>query len=204
MTLLNVGCGAARYAAPWINLDDLHSQLALGTPERDQLSREGNYVNHDIASGPLPFADETFDGVLASHVIEHFDAPTGAFVMRECRRVLRPNGVLLVSVPDASYFRRVHAEDTPDNAVRLFGEPIHLPDGESTFFGYALWNRWHKAILTDDALWAYFVRAGFASGDVKRIMSQRHLEAQHSEALSAMRPALNRTKFSLVMQGVRT
>lgn len=204
MKLLNVGCGAQRLPEPWINLDNLRTQLREGTPERAQLDSDGNYVEHFLGSGPLPFDDETFDACMCSHVIEHFDAPTAVFVMRECRRVLKPGGVLLVSVPDASYFRRVYSEDTPENAVRLFGEPIHLPDGENTFFGYALWNRWHKAILTEDALWCYFVRAGFSRYGVCRIASDEPNPTGTTDALRFMRAVLNRPKFSLVMAGFRT
>lgn len=189
---------------PWTNLDNLRAQLREGTPERAQLDDESNYVDHDIANGPMPFDEGTFDGAMLSHVLEHFDAPSGVKLMQDCRRILKPRGVLLVSVPDASYFRRVHAEDTPDNAVRLFGEPIHLPDGEHTFFGYALWNRWHKAILTEDALWCYFVRAGFSPYRIYRISTGEQELPELPDALALMRAALNRRRFSLVMTGVRT
>ena len=46
----------------------------------------------------LPFAGEVFGGVVASEVLEHLaDAAAGA---REIFRVMRPGGVLLVSVPN--------------------------------------------------------------------------------------------------------
>jgi SAM-dependent methyltransferase len=46
----------------------------------------------------LPFAPETFDAVVASSVLEYVDDPVA--VLRECRRVLRPGGVMLCTVPD--------------------------------------------------------------------------------------------------------
>ena len=46
----------------------------------------------------LPFAPETFDAVVASSVLEYVDDPVA--VLRECRRVLRPGGVVLCTVPD--------------------------------------------------------------------------------------------------------
>jgi predicted SAM-dependent methyltransferase len=204
MKLLNLGAGAIRPPDPWLNLDNLHASLPLGSPERTALDREPNYLNHDVSCGYLPFDDGTFDGILASHVIEHFDAQEAAKLMRNCFYALKPRGVLMVSVPDASYFRRVAAEDTPENALRLFGEPIHLPDGENTFCGYALWNRWHKAILTEDALWCYFVRAGFKPGHIFRVNPMASPESEPNDATAAMRLVLNRGKFSLVMSGVKT
>ena len=46
----------------------------------------------------LPFEAKTFDAVVAASVLEYVDDPVA--VLRECRRVLRPGGVVLCTVPD--------------------------------------------------------------------------------------------------------
>jgi 2-polyprenyl-6-hydroxyphenyl methylase/3-demethylubiquinone-9 3-methyltransferase len=51
----------------------------------------------DICETGLPGA--SFDGVLCSSTLEYVPDPPAA--LRELRRVLRPNGLLLVSVPNA-------------------------------------------------------------------------------------------------------
>src|SRR5437867_3583805 len=51
----------------------------------------------DICGTGLP--DAAFDGVLCSSTLEYVADPPAA--LRELRRVLRPNGLLLVSVPNA-------------------------------------------------------------------------------------------------------
>ncbi len=51
----------------------------------------------DLDGTAFPFADECFDAIVASHILEHLGDPFGA--MRECHRLLRPGGVLLVKVP---------------------------------------------------------------------------------------------------------
>jgi ubiquinone/menaquinone biosynthesis C-methylase UbiE len=51
---------------------------------------------HDL-SEPLPFADEFFDCVWCSEVLEHLFDPL--FALKEYWRVLRPTGKLLVTVP---------------------------------------------------------------------------------------------------------
>lgn len=197
MKLLNLACGATRPGEPWTNLDNLFDVLEIGTPERDNLNKEVNYVEHDILD-PLPFSGSEFDGVLCSHALEHFDCHWGLKIMRGCHRILKPGGILMVSVPDASYFRLMHSADTAENAVELFGEPIYAPDGEATFFGYALWNRFHHAILTEDALWAYFRRAGF--NGIDRIGSVSY---EGDEVTTEMHKILNRRLFSLVMVGYK-
>jgi predicted SAM-dependent methyltransferase len=195
MRLLNLGCGYPRIEGEeWVNLDTLKAQLPPGSPELANLCAEQNYVEHDL-SQPLPFQDNEFDGVLASHVFEHFDAQEGLRIMRECHRVLKSGGVLLVSVPDASYFRKVYPEDRVANWPRLFGQT----DPENpipTFFEAALWFDQHKAILTEDALWCYFTMAGF---DVPRQFDG----IEWNDTERAMIPKLNRRKFSVEMLGYK-
>ncbi|HUK73298.1 MAG TPA: class I SAM-dependent methyltransferase [Streptosporangiaceae bacterium] len=49
----------------------------------------------------LPFASITFDAVVAASVLEYVDEP--AAVLGECGRVLRPDGVVLCTVPDVTH-----------------------------------------------------------------------------------------------------
>lgn len=49
-------------------------------------------------NGRWPFEDASFGGVHLQEVIEHLENP--AHVLRECARVLRPHGVLVLSTPN--------------------------------------------------------------------------------------------------------
>src|SRR5262249_42487295 len=44
------------------------------------------------ATRRFPFDDETFDYVMAEHVIEHIDYSAGQAMLKECFRILRPGG----------------------------------------------------------------------------------------------------------------
>jgi len=46
----------------------------------------------------LPFRSATLDGIFAGEIIEHVYDP--ALLLRECRRVLRPGGVLVLTTPN--------------------------------------------------------------------------------------------------------
>jgi SAM-dependent methyltransferase len=95
--ILDCGCGTGALlselgpAAPAVGVDLSEVALALshGRGLRD-------LVRADFAEG-LPFASEAFDAVTALDVVEHVAADGG--LMAELRRVLRPGGLLIVSVP---------------------------------------------------------------------------------------------------------
>jgi predicted SAM-dependent methyltransferase len=205
MTLLNLCAGAVRIVDDtWVNLDSLHDVLAPGTPERSNLDVEPNYVNWNIPQdGKLPFADEMFDGIVASHCVEHWDIHQAVNVLKECRRILRPGGVMLVSVPDASVFREKWLEDKPENAVSVFGEPIFEGDGENTFMGYAGFNRHHKVLLSEDSLWCYLVRAGFEFSKIFKFYPRGWLGPNSDCPTRKMLPVLNRIPFSLMMTATK-
>ncbi len=56
----------------------------------------------------LPFADAVFDAVLALDVLEHLDGDEQA--AREIRRVIKPNGVLIATVPAFRWLWSAHDE----------------------------------------------------------------------------------------------
>ncbi|WP_243358657.1 class I SAM-dependent methyltransferase [Fundidesulfovibrio terrae] len=94
MKLLNLGCGA-RHHPDWVNVDfSSHSPGVLA---------------HDLKE-PLPFPDGTFDAVYHSHVLEHLPRAAVPGFLAECRRVLRPDGVIRVAVPDLERIARTYLE----------------------------------------------------------------------------------------------
>lgn len=97
--------------------------------------RAAHYVTADLSGRnvdrrenieALTFDDDSFDVVICSHVLEHVN---DAVALREIRRVLKKNGVLLAMVPivegwDVTY----EAPDVVDPALRTihFGQDDHV------------------------------------------------------------------------------
>jgi len=82
--VLNLGCGFTKYAArKVVNLD------AYDNCKPD--------VVHDLSKMPLPFEDETFDLILANHILEHVPGWWECF--DDCCRILKPGGRIEVWVP---------------------------------------------------------------------------------------------------------
>lgn len=99
--VLDLGCGKAplfgayRTQAESVVLSDWPS------------TRHGNRVIDVYASASegLPFANDSFDTVIMSDVLEHLWSPKDA--LAEVRRVLKPGGVLLFNVP---FYYWIHEE----------------------------------------------------------------------------------------------
>lgn len=67
----------------------------FGTYESADLSRED--ADHHVDLRQLPFNDETYDVVFASHVLEHIAEDERA--ISEIRRILKPAGIAILPVP---------------------------------------------------------------------------------------------------------
>jgi SAM-dependent methyltransferase len=103
--LLDLGCGAGRHAAEACrrgasvvaldmsapDLKEARDRIAEVNPQRDR----GIAVRADALR--LPFADATFDRIIAAEVLEHIPADGAA--MAELSRVLKPGGLAAVTVP---------------------------------------------------------------------------------------------------------
>jgi glycosyltransferase involved in cell wall biosynthesis len=91
--VLDVGCGSSKI------LEALPHAVGLDLnfkPLRFRRQTNRLVVNGDVHR--LPFADETFEAVICSEVLEH--VPYDARVFTELARVLRPGGLLVVGTPD--------------------------------------------------------------------------------------------------------
>jgi SAM-dependent methyltransferase len=105
-SVLDFGCGtgdlAASLAAAGLRVTgcDISPEMLHWAASADS-AREINWVQLDPAWGRLPFEPGTFDAVVASSVLEYVDDPVA--VLRECRRMLRPGGLLLCTVPNARH-----------------------------------------------------------------------------------------------------
>ena len=84
-TVVDLGCGARKLPG------------AIGV---EMAAGPGIDVVHDLDRTPYPFADASADLLVLRHVIEHLANVPGT--VRECARILRPGGHLLVLTPHFS------------------------------------------------------------------------------------------------------
>ncbi|MDJ0744589.1 MAG: methyltransferase domain-containing protein [Xenococcaceae cyanobacterium MO_167.B27] len=84
MNYLNLGCGD-RFHQQWTNIDIKSANDAV--------------ISYNICQ-KIPYLDNSFDAVYHSHLLEHLTKHQAQSFLRECFRVLRPDGTLRVVVPD--------------------------------------------------------------------------------------------------------
>ena len=103
LSVLDCGCGMGFYLLALSRLRRLDLVGVDTDPIRlEQARRAAPAARLERADAArLPFDDRCFDRVLMTEVLEHVDDDLGA--LRELRRVLRPGGILAVSVPNARF-----------------------------------------------------------------------------------------------------
>jgi predicted SAM-dependent methyltransferase len=120
---LNLGSGFAPKPG-WTNID------LIGAPRA---------IPWNLAKG-IPYPEGSVDAVFHEHFLEHLPMPVGLALTKECKRVLRPGGVLRFGVPDAeavirSYARQINtawAESKP--TAMLAVSTLFYEDGHCAMY----------------------------------------------------------------------
>lgn len=146
--MLNLGCGKAIYPPPWVNLD---RKALPGVDVMMDLE--------DCEHENLPFEDNQFDIVYASHLLEHISGLLP--LMEELHRVTKPGGHLLVRVPhgahDSAYGDPTHVRYFFKESFQYFGQPsYHLAD-----YGYR--GDWMTSEL------CFIIAESFEGSDLKEL-----------------------------------
>lgn len=59
-----------------------------------------NTIEYGDATKGLQISEATVDAIYTSHMLEHLDRNEGAKFLAEAFRILRPNGIIRIAVPD--------------------------------------------------------------------------------------------------------
>lgn len=96
---VHFACGTV-YIEGWLNIDGLSSH------------------KHDLTLDlrrKIPLANNSAAFIFCEHFVEHLAYPDGIlYFFRECHRILKPGGILRVSVPDAGLYLKKYIENDND------------------------------------------------------------------------------------------
>lgn len=148
---LHIGAGGKRIAG-WINIDIHPAELSAN------LAR------------PLPFADRSVAFIYSAHTFEHLVFPDDAYRhLAELRRVLKPDGVLRLVLPDIEALARAYVAGQAEVFAAISGvEADNAPPPVEQFLAYAgapvrVRDRWydHKFGYDFHSLSSMLVHVGF-------------------------------------------
>lgn len=166
-TFLHVGCGPKRKD---------QTTRGFNTPEWNELRLDINEaVNPDIVGTMLDMsavADASVDAVFSSHNIEHLYPHEVPLALAEFKRVLKPDGVVVITCPDLQSVAALIAEDklTEPAYVSPAGPiaPLDILYGHRPQLAAGNLYMAHRCGFTQKVLTSTLQAAGFAMVAAKR------------------------------------
>jgi len=121
------------------------------------------------AKKPFPIEDGTFDYVFLEHVIEHVQFNEGLSLLRECHRILKPDGRIRIATPDLETLIQLHTTQKTDIQKRYVNWIVDkfLPEvgiySECFVINNAFRNWRHQFIYDHATLQLAMERTGFVN-----------------------------------------
>jgi SAM-dependent methyltransferase len=122
---LEAGCGLGHFTVAADALGYRAEGLDWSAPTIEALRRRFSWIAWHVGDAQrLGFPDDTFDAVYSPGVCEHFEeGPTT--VLAETHRVLRTNGIAVISTPCFNSWLQRHAAELTADAAETGGAPFY-------------------------------------------------------------------------------
>jgi len=176
---LHLGCGK-RYIPGFVHVD------------------LDDFPHIDYRSGidRLPmFPDASVDLIYCCHALEYFDRQQAAEVLREWNRVLRPEGVLRLAVPDFPALISVYQKTGRLDEILgpLYGRMMtQSPEGPALIY--------HRTTYDYESLEALCLQAGFRS--FRRYNWQETVHKDYDDFSQAYKPHMDKDHGQLISLNV--
>ena len=98
--ILDIGCGMYPYFLLNTDFSEKHGLDRVIVPNASAFSEKLCIKDYDLEKElTIPYADNSFDVLTMLAVFEHFDKEKLIQILREVKRVLKPGGVYILTVP---------------------------------------------------------------------------------------------------------
>jgi SAM-dependent methyltransferase len=200
--VLDVGAGHGMLLALLHELGhECHAVDFGGQSERYPAVYRGRAISFhpcNVEVDPLPFRDDSLDAVACCQVLEHF-THSHLHAVSEMHRVLRPDGVIEIDVPNVGSFRNRSRMLRGKNITYDYRE--HYLHATPVFYkGHSFYPLRHNREFTRAELRTLLEARGFREIEVRYLKSRRHREGlERLRSLgSAIRDAIPPLRKSLI------
>ena len=178
MVKINIGCGRTPTMG-WRNFDnslslylskipflpDIFYQLRFLQRSQYQFIKfaSENEIEYGDATKGLRLTEESCDVIYSSHMLEHLDRNGASKFLAESYRVLRPEGIIRIVVPDIKkqveqYNQSLDADDFIESTHMCVPQPTSLTERIKLFF---VGVRHHQWMYDGNSLSRLLQRHGF-------------------------------------------
>jgi len=138
---LHLGCGSVTFPG-WVNID-------LDSPEADLLL--------DLTE-PLPFAESSVSHMFNEHFIEHITREQAVSFLKECFRVLTPEGAIRITTPNLRFLTHCYFSDS----INEWGD-LWQPNSRCQMMNEGMRSWGHQFVYDAEELARVITEAGFKS-----------------------------------------
>jgi predicted SAM-dependent methyltransferase len=139
---LNLGCGdrpiAVYEGIDFLNLDVEHNCRKAAE------AAGARFAVHDLTKHRLPADDATVSFINVAQVFEHLNLVDALRLLPDCWRVLKPLGLIRISVPDAAVLLRTHAKGKMDEFAATQPPVFSQVKSQTTKLGLVLFGSLHE------------------------------------------------------------
>ena len=137
-THINVGASHVEMIPNWLAItiwEGDYDGLEKSKTENDIIIYKhnkvgGDVINHNVING-LPFKDSSVKCIFSSHFIEHLTFEESINFLKECYRVLRPDGILRIICPDIMIWINKIYKATDTSFFQTYKDSLDVPHWEN-------------------------------------------------------------------------
>jgi predicted SAM-dependent methyltransferase len=169
---LEIGAGNKKGINEWITLDinkkcDLFWDLRLG----------------------IPFPDNSIHIIYSSHLFEHLSFNETRILLKECKRVLIPNGVFSICVPNARFYLEAYVNRDKNfwSSKPAYWEAAYNNTTMIDYVNYVAYMDWeHKYMFDEENLIHILNLNGFNNANLRKFDESIDLLERDHESIYAI------------------
>lgn len=167
---LNIACGG-RILNGWINTD-LEPEI-----------KECIYLD---ACNEFPFGNESIHFITCEQFIEHINPDQGQFFVKECYRILKPDGVLRIATPCIDRYIKLFdtnaLKEEDKKFITEFQKFHNLPEvSAEIILNYMFYHWGHQNLYTKSALTALALKFNFKEVFQVRVNESKYEDLRNIE-----------------------